>query len=48
MTFIPTVLSKTDNNNSSIGGSTSVFPFNGTYTSTLGFNTIQLNITPVT
>ena len=48
MTFIPNVLSKTDNNNSSIGSSTTVFPFNGTYTSTLGFNTIQLNITPVT
>jgi len=48
MTFIPTVLSKTDNNNSSIGASTSVFPFNGTYTSTLGFNTIQINITSVT
>lgn len=48
MTFIPTVLSKTDNNNSSIGSSTTVFPFTGTYTSTLGFNTIQVNITPVT
>lgn len=45
MTFIPSVLSKTDSNNSSITGTTS---FTGTYTSTTGFNALQINITPVT
>ena len=46
MTFIPSVLSKTDNNNSSTT-TTSSFT-TGVYTSTTGFNTLQINITPTT
>lgn len=45
MTFIPSVLSKTDNNNSSTIGTSSFT--SGVYTSTTGFNTLQINITPV-
>ena len=44
MTFIPSVLSKTDNNNSSTIGTSSFTT--GVYTSTTGFNTIQININP--
>ena len=44
MTFIPSVLSKTDNNNSSTNETTSFTT--GVYTSTTGFNTLQINITP--
>lgn len=46
MTFIPSVLSKTDNNNSSTNATSSFTT--GTYTSTTGFNTLQINITPTT
>ena len=44
MTFIPSVLSKTDNNNSSTTATSSFTT--GVYTSTTGFNTLQINITP--
>ena len=46
MTFIPSVLSKTDNNNSSTTATSSFTSV--VYTSTTGFNTLQINITPTT
>lgn len=44
MTFIPSVLTKVDNNNSFSGTITSGGNFPGTFTNTTGYNSIQVNI----